>query len=246
MEFGARTGIWKILELLDQLQIKATFFVCGTTAEKYPQAVRAAHEAGHELAGMSYSFEKVRSYSVDREQSVLRRSAQALENVAGVKIVGWRCPDYRTSPQTLDLLAENGFTWDSSLLNDDLPYLLDCNGHPLVEIPFTTSTADKTFIGYPYPQRGGSDGLTNVWNNEFDMLYEESERAARFLVLSLQTWGVGRPAPLRALKHFLERLNGHEEIWFAKCGEIAEWSKRQLQPKSPPHRGASHVERASH
>ena len=181
---------------------------------------------------MSYNFEKVRAYSTEREQSVLRRSSQALENVAGVKIIGWRCPDYRTSPQTLDLLAENGFTWDSSLLNDDLPYLFDCDGRQLVEIPFTTSTADKTFIGYPYPQRGGSDGLTNVWNNEFDMLYEESERASRLFILSLQTWGVGRPAPLRALKHFLERLSGHEELWFAKCSEIAEWSKRYLQPKS--------------
>jgi peptidoglycan-N-acetylglucosamine deacetylase len=230
MEYGGRTGIWKILELLDRFQIKATFFVCGATAEKYPQAVRAAQEAGHELAGMSYNFEKVRGYSTEREQSVLRRSSQALENVAGVKIIGWRCPDYRTSPQTLDLLAENGFTWDSSLLNDDLPYLFDCDGRQLVEIPFTTSTADKTFIGYPYPQRGGSDGLTNVWNNEFDMLYEESERASRLFILSLQTWGVGRPAPLRALKHFLERLSGHEELWFAKCSEIAEWSKRCLQP----------------
>ena len=51
MEYGGRTGIWKILELLDRFQIKATFFICGATAEKYPQAVRAAHEAGHELAG---------------------------------------------------------------------------------------------------------------------------------------------------------------------------------------------------
>lgn len=233
MEYGGRTGIWKILELLDRFQIKATFFVCGTTAEKYPQAVRAAREAGHELAGMSYNFEKVRGYSTEREQMVIRRSAQALENVAGVKIVGWRCPDYRTSPQTLDLLAENGFTWDSSLLNDDLPYLFDCESRQIVEIPFTTSTADKTFIGYPYPQRGGSDGLTNVWNNEFDMLYEESERHSRLFILSLQTWGVGRPAPLRALKQFLERLSGHEELWFAKCSEIAEWSKRHLQVKSP-------------
>ncbi len=102
-----------------------------------------------------------------------------------------------------------------------------------MEIPFTTSTADKTFIGYPYPQRGGSEGLTNVWNNEFDMLYEESERASRLFILSLQTWGVGRPAPLRALKQFLERLNGHEELWFAKCSELAEWSKRHLQAKLP-------------
>lgn len=223
MQYGGRRGIWNILELLEKCKVKATFFICGTTAERYPEAVRAAQEAGHEIAGMSYSFERVRTYSTEREQSVVRRSVQVLEEIGGVKIKGWRCPDYRPSPQTLDILAEEGFVWDSSLLNDDLPYLFDCNGQRLVEIPFTTSTADKTFIGYPYPQRGGPDGLANVWNNEFDVLYEESQRAPRFLILNMQTWAVGRPAPLRTLKQFLERLTGHEELWFTRCGDLAKW-----------------------
>jgi peptidoglycan/xylan/chitin deacetylase (PgdA/CDA1 family) len=223
MQYGARRGIWNILEVLDQFGVKATFLVCGATAEKYPDAVRAAHKAGHEIAGMTYSFERLRTASPERERSVVRQTANALENVCGVKIKGWRCPDYRVSPQTLDILSSEGFLWDSSLLNDDLPYLFDCAGGKLIEIPFSTSTADKTFIGYPYPQRSGPDGLANVWQSEFEVLYRESERAARFLILSLQTWATGRPAPLRVLRHFIESLAGHEEIRFARCGEIAAW-----------------------
>ena len=223
MQYGARRGIWNILELLDKYQIKATFFVCGTTAEKYPDAVEAAHKAGHEIAGMSYSFKPVRTASTEGERSIVRQSAQVLEGITGTRIQGWRCPDYRISPQTLDILAQEGFAWDSSLLNDDLPYLFECGARRLVEIPFTTSTADKTFIGYPYPQRGGPDGLANVWNNEFEVLYGESQRSARFLILSLQTWATGRPAPLRILRQFLDRLAGHEEFWFARCGDISKW-----------------------
>ena len=226
LQYGARRGIWNILELLDKYQIKATFFVCGTTAEKYPDAVQAARESGHEIAGMSYSFDRVRTASAERERSIVRRSAQVLEGITGSRIQGWRCPDYRISPQTLDILAEEGFTWDSSLLNDDLPYFFQCGARRLLEIPFTTSTADKTFIGYPYPQRGGPDGLANVWNNEFEVLYDESQRSPRFLILSLQTWATGRPAPLRILKEFLDRLAGHEEFWFARCSDI---SKRWLE-----------------
>lgn len=223
MQYGARRGIWNILELLDKYQIKATFFVCGTTAEKYPDAVQAAQKSGHEIAGMSYSFERVRTASTERERSMVRQSAQVLEGITGSRIQGWRCPDYRISPQTLDILAEEGFVWDSSLLNDDLPYLFECGARRLVEIPFSTSTADKTYIGYPYPQRGGPDGLANVWNNEFEVLYGESERSQRFLILSLQTWATGRPAPLRILRQFLDRLVGHEEFWFARCGDISKW-----------------------
>ena len=223
MQYGARRGIWNILELLEKYQIKATFFVCGTTAEKYPDAVQAAQKAGHEIAGMSYGFDRVRTLSVEHERSIIRQSTQVLEGITAARIQGWRCPDYRISPQTHDILAEEGFAWDSSMLNDDLPYLFDCGGRRLVEIPFTTSTADKTYIGYPYPQRGGPEGLANVWSNEFEVLYGESERSPRFLILSLQTWATGRPAPLRILRQFLDRLVGHEEFWLARCGDIAKW-----------------------
>jgi peptidoglycan/xylan/chitin deacetylase (PgdA/CDA1 family) len=223
MQYGARTGIWNILELLGKLKVTATFLVCGATAEKYPASIRAACQAGHEIAGMSYAFDRVRTMSPEREQSMVRRTASALRDVCGAKINGWRCPDYRVSPQTLDILSSEGFAWDSSLLNDDLPCLLDCAGGRLIELPFTTSTADKTFIGYPYPMRGGPEGLANAWNCEFDVLYRESERAARFMILSIQTWATGRPAPLRTLKHFIERVKACAGVRFARCSEIAAW-----------------------
>lgn len=223
MEYGARTGIWNILELLDKLNVKATFMVCGTTAEKYPDAVRAAHAAGHEIAGMSYRFDRVRTASAEREHGIVRQTVKALRETSGATIKGWRCPDYRVSDQTLDVLSAQGFQWDSSLLNDDYPCMFDCEGGKLVEIPFTTSTADKTFIGYPYPQRGGPQGLTDVWNSEFDYLYRESEHALRFMMLSIQTWATGRPGPLQALKEFVERVKRHNDSRFVRCDEIAGW-----------------------
>jgi allantoinase len=226
MQYGARTGIWNILELLDTLGLKATFLVCGTTAEKYPDAIRAAHKAGHEIAGMSYAFERVRTMSAERERGVVRRTAKVLQDVCGAAIKGWRCPDYRVSAQTLDILSEEGFVWDSSLLNDDYPCLFDCTGGKLIELPFTTSTADKTFVGYPYPMRSSPDGLAGIWNSEFDVLYRESERARRFLILSIQTWATGRPAPLRSLRQFLQRLIQYNDVQFAHCHDIAIWSRQ--------------------
>jgi len=229
LEYGARRGIWNILELLDKLNVKATFFVCGTTAERFPEPVRAAYKAGHEIAGMSYSFERVRTASRERDQSIIRKTSKVLEETSGAKIKGWRCPDYRLGTHTLDVLAEEGFVWDSTKLNDDMPYLFDCAGRRLVEIPFTTSTADKTFIGHPYPMRGGPDGLASAWNSEFDVLYRETETAPRFMVLSIQTWATGRPNALRVLKHFIERLTAHNDVQFARCENIAAWCNNQVK-----------------
>jgi len=227
MEYGGRIGIWNILEVLDRCGVKATFFVCGMTAEKYPESIRAAHKAGHEIAGMSYAFERVRTASPERERGIVLKTAKVLEDVCGAKIKGWRCPDYRMSAQTLDILSEAGFIWDSSMLNDDVPCLFECTGGKMVELPFTTSTADKTFIAYPYPMRGGFDGLANAWNCEFDVLYRETERAARLMILSIQTWATGRPTPLRTLRQFIERLTTYNDIQFARCSEIAGWSSHK-------------------
>lgn len=223
MQYGARRGMWNVLEVLDRLGVTATFLVCGGTAEQYPDAVRAAHAAGHEIAGMGFGFDRVRTMSPDRERGVVRRTAGALADVCGAEIKGWRCPDYRVSPQTLDILSGEGFIWDSSLLNDDLPCLFDCAGSRLIEIPFTTSTADKTFIGFPYPMRGGPDGLANVWDYEFEVLYRESAHTPRFMILSIQTWATGRPANLRVLRRFIERIKEHNDVSFVRCGEFAGW-----------------------
>src|SRR5262252_5391103 len=114
MQYGARRGIWNILELLEKYKVKATFFVLGATAEKYPATVQAAAKAGHEIAGMGYSFASIRTASEEQERANVRRSAKVLEDIVGVKIRGWRCPDYRVSPKTLDILAEEGLVWDSS------------------------------------------------------------------------------------------------------------------------------------
>ena len=92
MQYGARRGIWNILELLEKYRVKATFFVLGTTAEKYPDTVQAAAKAGHEIAGMGYSFGSIRTASEEQERANVRRSAKILEDIAGVKIRGWVVP----------------------------------------------------------------------------------------------------------------------------------------------------------
>jgi len=228
-EYGARFGIWNILELLDQLAVKATFFVSGVTAEKYPDAIRVAQAAGHEIAGMSYNFEKVRTATRDREVSIIRRSRKALADVCGVTIKGWRCPDYRISQQTFDVLSSEGFLWDSSMLNDDLPYRFDCEGGRLIEIPFTTSTSDKAYVGWPNPVRGGTPALADVWAKEFDVLYQEASEAPRFMILSLQTWASGRPVTLRTLRQFIERAKAYNDTPFVQCGEVAGWCAKAFE-----------------
>lgn len=66
---------------------------------------------------MSYAFDRVRTASPEREQTIVRKTSKVLEDVYGIKIKGWRCPDYRVSPQTLDILSVEGFACSAEQLH---------------------------------------------------------------------------------------------------------------------------------
>jgi len=106
-----------VLGLLDDLGVKATFFVLGMTAARYPDLVREAAEHGHELASHGHAHERVHEQSPEAFKADLERGLEALEAATGVRAVGYRAPAFsitRDTPWAYDVLAELGFEYDSS------------------------------------------------------------------------------------------------------------------------------------
>jgi len=101
-EFGA-IGVERILKLLAQRGVRATFFVTGHTAETYPESLRAIVAAGHEVGHHGYLHENPCALgSREREEQVLLRGLEALDKVAGVRPVGYRSPAWDNSPHTIE------------------------------------------------------------------------------------------------------------------------------------------------
>jgi polysaccharide deacetylase family protein (PEP-CTERM system associated) len=106
-----------VLTLLDELGIRATFFVLGMTAARYPDLVREVAARGHELASHGYAHERVHAQTADSFRSDLERSLEAIEQAASVRPVGYRAPAFsitRETPWAYDVLGELGFEYDSS------------------------------------------------------------------------------------------------------------------------------------
>jgi len=106
-----------IFELLDDLGAKATFFVLGLTAERYPDLVRAIAAAGHDLACHGYEHRRVPTQSRDAFKADVERCAELVEELSGTRPVGYRAPAFsitRETPWAYDVLAELGFRYDSS------------------------------------------------------------------------------------------------------------------------------------
>ena len=113
-----------VLELLDKYNVRATFFVLGTVAEKYPETVREIHDRGHEIASHGYSHRTLYELGESGFEAEVAKSVKLLEAVTGKKPIGFRAPSFSINNSTawaLRILAENGFVYDSSIFPIKLP-----------------------------------------------------------------------------------------------------------------------------
>lgn len=225
--YGGRHGIWRVLDLLDKYGLKSTFFVSGVTAERYPESVRAMRDRGHDIAGHAYAHEEMHLFSRAEEKEIIRKTIDAIEKISGARPLGWRCPKVLMSENTLELLAESGFVYDSDFLNEDLPYVLKVGGKELVEIPYTFTTDDACLyspIDYPY---GIPRNVLGVWQDEFDVLYKESEKSPKMVIICMHPYLTGRPSRSKALDDFLCYIKNFKGLWFARGIDVANWWKEK-------------------
>jgi Polysaccharide deacetylase/Permease for cytosine/purines, uracil, thiamine, allantoin len=122
--YGPLVGVPRLLELLDDFGIEATFFVPGLTADRYPQTVERIVAAGHEVGHHSYSHRSPVDLGEAGEREDFERALEALNRV-GVKPKGHRSALWEASWGTPALVAEYGLEYDSTLMDDDRPYLLE-------------------------------------------------------------------------------------------------------------------------
>lgn len=155
-----------LLALFESHQIKITFFILGWVAERYPALVQRIHAAGHEVASHGYSHQLIYRQTPEVFREETQRSKQLLEDLIGVPVQGYRAASYSITQQSLwalDILAELGFTWDSSIFptrhdnygipgSPEEPYtIITRSGATLTEFPLTTAKV----LGQAIPAAGG-------------------------------------------------------------------------------------------
>jgi len=118
---GLERGLPYVLELLDSLGIKATFFISGVVIDKYKEMIRRVSEAGHEVASHGFTH---KAYSLLNKKQLfeeINRSKQLLEDEIGVEILGFRAPQFRVNKELFDVLLDLQFRYDSSMSQAIVP-----------------------------------------------------------------------------------------------------------------------------
>lgn len=228
--YGVAVGIPKLLDLLREMGVPATFFVPGWTAEHHPGRVADILEAGHEVGHHGYLHKWIDPDDPEGEVEEMDRGLAALQASVGHRPTGYRPPAAVISPRTVGLVHERGFLYLSAMLDRINPYrhvLADGSKGP-VEIPFQWNLDDSAIALYslqtPRPIFPSSHILA-VWKEEFEALYEWG--ALCDIVLHPQI--IGRPARLKLLRRFIEFMQGHPDVWFATGTEIARLCMAQDQ-----------------
>ena len=217
-EYGPKTGIWRILRILEEYGIRATFLTCGGIAERYPEAVKAIAAKGHEIAGHGYHHEVARNLSREEEKEVIRQTTEIIRSTSGNRPVGWR--SCTQSPNSLELLMEQGYLWNSNSFSYDLPFIWESGARILVELPRQPFGDGRT---YGSRDSGNPNDTLVVWKGLFDELYEEAKSAPTFCPFQIHPYISSRPGRAKTLAGLIQHMRKHEGVWFATGSEIARW-----------------------
>src|SRR5699024_10622187 len=128
-------GMKKILNLLDKYNVPGTFFVPGYTAGVYPDVIREISDQGHAVGLHGYIHESLDDLTLKEEENILLKSMEIMDAILGDIPQIYRSPSWELNRWTPDLLLKHGILSDSSLMDDEKPYLLQAEKGNIIEIP---------------------------------------------------------------------------------------------------------------
>lgn len=221
--FGPRTGLPRILRLLEQERLRASFFVPGYTLAKYTDRIKAIQAAGHELGGHGNVHETLDQLDEYQETAVLEQQLELFQHHLSLRPSGYRSPSWELNVRTPALLKRYGFAYDSSLMGDDVPYELDTPAGRLIEVPVQWLLDDAPLYRHVYGATNAiadPDRVVRMWSREFKGLYEENG----LFCLTMHPWISGRAGRVDALRELIAYIRTFTGVWWATCGEVAEWA----------------------
>ena len=226
-EYGAKAGIWRLMDLLDEFNVKSVVSTNGLAAEKYPNAVRAVVEAGHEVAGHAWANDvMMRDDDPDAELAEIRRCTEVLTQASGRRPLGWTSPGSAGSGNTLAFLKQEGYIWNADDASDDLPFVKETRSGPIVIVPRTNLPHNDLWMWVL-----GRNPPGIIWDgfkDTFDQLYAEGQAGSpKVTEITLHAHMAGRPTLVPTVRKCLAYAKSHADVWFASKTEIARWAEKQ-------------------
>lgn len=233
-QYGARVGLPRIVALLDKHQIPATFFAPSVSLALTPSMIPLIKQSGrHEFGIHGWIHELNMTLPDSAERALLQKAMAEVTQLTGVKPTGYRAPSWNFSPNTLRILRDMGFRYESSLMADDRPYELLQDGQPtgMVEIPVEWILDDAPLFDPRGQSYMNPRDVARVWMDEFDRAYDEGT----MFVLTMHPHISGHRSRIVALEQLIAHIQskGPGKVWWATHGEAAEYVRKAANLGEP-------------
>ncbi len=218
-DYGAKVGAWRILDLLDQQEVRAVFYTSGVVAAHYPDLLAAITRRGHVVAAHGWSQGTLPVYQTPEvEAAGIARCVDVLTRTSGAHPGGWLSPRCTPSAHTSRLLAQAGFRWHAEMFDSDLPYSLPTEAGSILGVPFTMEVNDM-----PLYVRYGNE--PDAFTRTLDKIVSGWPRLGAphgCLDLTVHAHVFGRPYGALALLDSLAVVRRHAWCWLTDHARLAE------------------------
>lgn len=224
-QYGMTRGVDRILDVLEERDVKATFFTPGWVAENYREKVCEIRDRGHEIAALGYHHEHMALLSYEEQEVAMKKSVTAIQSMCGVTPKGFRSPEGELTLDTLRIAKKCGMDYSSNLCDDDRPYRKDLGaGESILEIPIHWVNYDLPYFAFNYhpafPAGQGRianyTGVLQNWKDEF----AGCRQYGLCYVLQLDPAFIGAPGRIGLLEEILDTMQAGKDVWFATGEEM--------------------------
>jgi peptidoglycan/xylan/chitin deacetylase (PgdA/CDA1 family) len=234
MQYGGRVGLERIVRLLDAHRIPATFFIPSVSLAITPSMSGVIKQSGrHEFGVHGWIHELNITLPDSAERALLTKAIAELSQLTGTKPTGYRAPSWNFSPNTMSILRDMGFRYESSLMADDRPYELLQNAQPtgIVEIPVEWILDDAPLFDPRGQSYMNPRDVARVWIDEFDRAYAEGT----MFVLTMHPHVSGHRSRIVALEQLIAHIEskGAGNVWWATHGAVAEYVRKDAKLGDP-------------
>ena len=198
--YGVDRGLPRILEVLDEFEVSGTFYVPGVTALRHREEIAALAATRHEIGHHGHTHRRPDELAVGGQRDEIARGLDALAEVTGRTPDGYRAPGWELTQDTLDAVCAHGLKYDSSLMGDDRPYLVEAGATRIVELPVHWSLDDAPHFAHST----GMPALLATWLAELCSAAHER----RHTTITCHPEILGRGHRVDALRRVLDAASG--------------------------------------
>ena len=217
-DYGARVGIWRIIESFDRYGIRPSVLLNSDVAEHYPQIIHAGQARDWAWLAHGRNNSTLQAdMTIEAERSYLTDVVDTIQAATGRRPRGWLGPALTETFHTPKLLADLGLRYVLDWTNDDQPYPLTVPG--MLSVPYSVELNDiGLFVG---KSLSGSD-FVQIVKDQLDQLYSDSTGSGRVMALALHPFVIGQAFRRKYLDQALDYVVNHPGVWITTADEIAD------------------------